>query len=122
MIGNSHVLGKLNRLQREVDDVPIPFYVDVDGLAAIRAEKHKAIKTDPQNRWHWSSFHAWDLLLIRTLRPSRAQEAASQNFLFRNTSSVPLDYTYVQRVRPRIVIWEIKMPNIVKVMTDFGRA
>jgi hypothetical protein len=53
MIGESEVLGKLNRVQPELGDAPIVFHMDVDGLTTIRAEEHEAVRADPNP--HFSS-------------------------------------------------------------------
>jgi hypothetical protein len=46
------ILGKYNWFQPKIGDLPITFQVDVDGFTTIRTEKHKTVRTEPENGWH----------------------------------------------------------------------
>jgi hypothetical protein len=51
MVGKSKVLGKVNRIKPELGNAPILFHMDMDGLTAIRAEEHEAVRAHSENRW-----------------------------------------------------------------------
>jgi hypothetical protein len=52
MIGKPEVFRKLDWFKPELRHMPISFHMDVHRLASIRAEEHKFVGTDCENRWH----------------------------------------------------------------------